>query len=73
MFCPALRTEIIHLRKRAEKEITRWVVPGSRLFNEICGRAARRDKYRGAFLVRLKAAPLQTRLARSKSSRLLRF
>jgi hypothetical protein len=32
------------------------------VLNKVCGQARRRDKYRGVFSVRPKAAPLQARL-----------
>ena len=38
IFHPTFRLEIIHSRLVPGKPITGWVVPGSRLFNKICGR-----------------------------------
>jgi hypothetical protein len=47
--------------ERADKSNTRWVVTGSRLFNEVCGHAHTETKITGPALVRSKAAPLQAR------------
>jgi hypothetical protein len=42
--------------------------PERRLFNEICGQSTRREKYRGVFLVRPKAAPLEAPIRRFVNS-----
>jgi hypothetical protein len=59
MFCPSFGSGDYSSAGRAKNPDTRRNVPGSRPFNEIRGHATRREKYRGVFLERSKAAPLQ--------------